>query len=215
MRPGLVIFDCDGILVDTEETANRVLCAWLTEGGYPVSYEECRRVFSGTSMVSVQQRIEANGHRLGFDLADRWYASIDTIFSTVTAVPHIETVVEALREAGIPWCVASSARVDKMHLTLGATGLMSHFGHALYSATMVERGKPFPDLFLHAAKEMGFDPADCVVIEDSVPGTEAGIAAGMRVFSYAGDPFSDRAALSAAGGTVFDDMRDLPDLILS
>jgi HAD superfamily hydrolase (TIGR01509 family) len=214
MRPDLVIFDCDGVLVDTERTANEVLCAWLTEAGYPVSYEDCRRRFSGRSMASVQAEIEAAGHALGFVLTDRWYSSLDEIFGTrVEAVPHVETVVETLRDAGLPWCVASSAKLDKMHLTLGTTGLMRHFRDVLFSATMVERGKPFPDLFLHAARQMGHAPERCVVIEDSVPGTQAGIAAGMRVFSYHGDPHSDRDGLAAAGGVLFDDMRDLPALL--
>lgn len=214
MRPGLVIFDCDGVLVDTERTANETLCVWLTEAGYPVTYEDCRRRFSGRSMASVQAEIEAAGHALGFALPDRWYASLDEIFrGRVEAVPHIETVVDALRDKSVPWCVASSAKLDKMHLTLGATGLIRHFRDVLFSATMVERGKPFPDLFLHAARQMGHAPEHCVVIEDSVPGTQAGVAAGMRVFSYHGDPYSDRDGLAAAGGTLFDDMRALPGLL--
>lgn len=213
-RPGLVVFDCDGVIVDTEKTANLVLCDWLTEAGYPVSYEDCRRRFSGRSMTSVQAEIATEGHDIGFDLTQRWYAAITETFARgVEPVPHIEDVVGALRAAGVPWCVASSAKLDKMHLTLGTTGLLPHFEHVLFSATMVERGKPYPDLFLHAAREMGFAPADCVVIEDSVPGTIAGIAAGMRVFSYHADPHSDRDGLEAAGGILFDDMRRLPGLL--
>lgn len=214
MRPGLVIFDCDGVLVDTERTANETLCVWLSEAGYPVSYEDCRRRFSGRSMASVQAEIEEAGHRLGFSLPQRWYASLDTIFGDrVEAVAYVETVVEALRDDGVPWCVASSAKLEKMRLTLGSTGLIRHFGDVLFSATMVERGKPFPDLFLHAARTMGHAPESCVVIEDSVPGTQAGVAAGMKVFSYHGDPHSDRDGLAAAGGVLFDDMRDLPRLL--
>lgn len=215
MRPGLVIFDCDGVLVDTERTANETLCGWLTEAGYPVSYEDCRRRFSGRSMASVQAEIEEAGHRLGFSLPQRWYASLDAIFGDrVEPVAHVETVVEALRDDGVPWCVASSAKLEKMRLTLGSTGLIRHFGDVLFSATMVARGKPFPDLFLHAAREMGHAPERCVVIEDSVPGAQAGVAAGMRVFAYHGDPHSDRDGLAAAGGVLFDDMRDLPRLLL-
>lgn len=214
-RPDLVIFDCDGVLVDTERAANETLCAWLTASGYPISYGDCRRRFAGRSMASVQEELAAAGHDLGFSLAERWYASLDAIFGDrVEAIPHIETVVEALRAAGMPWCVASSARVDKMRLTLGTTGLMRHFRHALFSASMVERGKPHPDLFLHAARQMGHAPERCVVIEDSVPGTLAGVAAGMRVYSYHGDPHSDRDGLAGAGGILFDDMRDLPGLLL-
>ena len=215
-HPKLVIFDCDGVLVNTEERANRVLSDWLSDAGHVVTYEDCRRLYSGRSMKSVQAEIEGAGHVLGFDLTQRWYASLDHIFGAgVEAIPHIEVVLDDLRSRAVPWCVASSAKVEKMHLTLGTTGLLPHFGHALYSATMVQRGKPFPGLFLHAAREMGFEPADCVVIEDSVPGTEAGIAAGMRVFSYHADPLSNRDALAAAGGVLVDDMRALPGLLFS
>ena len=165
-------------------------------------------------MKSVQAEIEAAGHALGFALMERWYGSLDQIFGTdVEAIPHVETVLDDLRARNVTWCVASSAKLEKMHLTLGVTGLIDHFSEVLYSATMVERGKPAPDLFLHAAREMGFAPQDCVVIEDSVPGTIAGVAAGMRVYSYFADPLSNREALAEAGGILFDDMRDLPKLM--
>ena len=100
-----------------------------------------------------------------------------------------------------------------MRLTLGKSGLLTHFEDVLFSASMVERGKPFPDLFLHAADMMGHAPQDCVVIEDSVPGVEAAAAAGMTTFGYCGDPYTNRDGLSAAGGILFDDMRDLPALM--
>lgn len=212
--PKLVIFDCDGVLVNTEERANRVLAQWLSETGLPVTYEDCRRIYSGRSMKSVQAEIEAQGHQLGFNLMERWYGSLDMIFGTdVEAIPHVETVLDDLRARSVTWCVASSAKLEKMHLTLGVTGLIAHFGDVLYSATMVENGKPAPDLFLHAAREMGFAPEECVVIEDSVPGTVAGIAAGMKVYSYFADPLSNKDQLAAAGGVLFDDMRALPGLM--
>lgn len=213
-RPKLIIFDCDGVLVDTEPLANRRLSSWLTEAGFPVSYEECRRQFVGRSLVSVQKEIEATGVSLGPDFVERWYRELPSLFAGgVQAIPHIETFIGAVKAAGIACCVASSARVDKMHMTLGQTGLLPHFREVLFSATMVERGKPFPDLFLHAAGQMGFDPADCVVIEDSVAGAQAGASAGMRVFAYHGDPHADRDGLVAAGGVLFDDMRHLAGLI--
>ena len=212
--PKLVIFDCDGILVDTENLANRRLTEWLTAAGYPTSFEYCRKNFSGHSMVSVQKVVEATGVSLGADFVDRWNAGLPDLFAHgVEAVPYVREFVEAVRAAGIAYCVATSARVSKMHITLGQTGLLPLFEHALFSSTMVGRGKPFPDLFLHAAKTMGFAPADCIVIEDSVAGTQAGIAAGMRVFSYHGDPLSDRDGLAEAGGILFDDMRDLAGLV--
>jgi HAD superfamily hydrolase (TIGR01509 family) len=213
--PKLVIFDCDGILVDTENLANRRLAEWLTEAGYPASFEYCRKNFSGRSMASVQKEIEdQTSIVLGSDFVDRWNAGLPDLFAHgVEAVPHVREFVDAVRASGIAYCVATSARVTKMHITLGQTGLLPLFEHAMFSSTMVGRGKPFPDLFLHAAKTMGVLPADCIVIEDSVAGTQAGIAAGMRVFSYHGDPYSDRDGLIDAGGILFDDMRQLAGLV--
>ncbi|MCG6114322.1 MAG: HAD family phosphatase [Mesorhizobium sp.] len=212
-QPGLVIFDCDGVLVDTETLANRRLSAWLSEAGYAIGYEECRRTFCGRSMKSVQDEVEASGVLLG-DFVDRWYRELPGLFEEgLEPVPHVETAVLALKDAGIPWCVASSANVEKMHLTLGRTGLLRHFEDVLFSASMVERGKPFPDLFLHAARTMGFAPEACVVVEDAVPGVEAARAAGMRVVGYHGDPLTNRDGLAAAGAVLLDDMRRLPGLL--
>lgn len=212
--PKLVIFDCDGVLVDTETLANQRLSQWLNEAGYVTTYEHCRKHFCGRSLVSVHQEIEAAGGKLGPDFVERWYRELPGLFASgVQVIPHVGEFIAAVQAAGIASCVASSARVDKMHLTLGQTGLLPHFRDVLFSATMVERSKPFPDLFLHAARQMGFAPDDCVVIEDSVAGTKAGQAAGMRVFSYHGDPHSDPAGLAEAGGILFDDMRKLAALI--
>jgi len=213
LPPRLVIFDCDGVLVDTENLANRRLAVWLSEAGFATDFDYCRKHFSGRSMVSVQKEVEATGVSLGADFVERWNAGLPDLFSHgVEAIPFVRDFVETVRAAGIAYCVATSARISKMHITLGQTGLLPLFEHALFSATMVSRGKPFPDLFLHAASTMGFAPADCIVIEDSVAGTKAGIAAGMRVFSYHADPYTDRDGLAEAGGILFDDMRDLARL---
>ncbi|ANT49678.1 HAD family hydrolase [Mesorhizobium amorphae] len=212
--PKLVIFDCDGILVDTENLANQRLAEWLSAAGFTTTLEYCRKHFSGRSMVSVQQDVEATGVSLGADFVERWNAGLPDLFAHgVEAIPYVREFIEKVRAAGIDYCVASSARVSKMHITLGQTGLLPLFEHAMFSSTMVGRGKPFPDLFLHAATTMGFAPADCIVIEDSVAGTEAGIAAGMRVFSYHADPYSDPDGLAGAGGILFDDMRELAGLV--
>ena len=212
--PKLVIFDCDGVLVDTETLANRRLAEWISDAGYPVTYEECRKRFCGRSLSSVQVELKAAGVGIGDDFVERWYRELPNIFgSGVERIPHVETFIEAVKAAGIAHCVASSARVEKMLLTLGQTGLLPHFQDVLFSATMVQRGKPAPDLFLHAARTMGVAPVDCIVIEDSVAGTTAGVAAGMRVFSYHGDLHSDRSGLAGAGGTLFDDMRELAALV--
>jgi HAD superfamily hydrolase (TIGR01509 family) len=202
------------VLVDTENLANRRLADWLCAAGHEVSFEHCRRNFSGRSIASVQKEIEAAGISLGADFVERWNAGLPDLFAAgVEKIPYVEVFIAAVRAAGILYCLASSARIAKMHITLGATGLLPLFEHAMFSASMVPRAKPFPDLFFHAASAMGVAPADCVVIEDSVAGTEAGIAAGMRVFSYHGDPHSNPEGLAAPGGILFDDMRQLASLI--
>lgn len=212
--PRLVIFDCDGILVDTEGLGNRRLADWLTQAGYPITYEDCRRRFAGRSMVSIKAEVEAHGVPLEGDFVERWNLALPDLFANgVEPVAYVRDFIGDVQAAGLAFCVATSARLTKMQITLGATGLLPLFEGRMFSATMVGKGKPAPDLFLHAAEALGFAPADCVVIEDSVPGTQAGIAAGMRVFSYCGDPMADRDGLMAAGGLLFDDMRALAGFI--
>lgn len=214
-KPTLVIFDCDGVLVDTEKAANRSLTERLNLLGLDISYEACRRRFVGKSLKSVQAEVEAE---LGRNLAADWDVmiereEIEVFRHTTQAIVGVEAQVMRLRDHGIPFCVASSGRIEKMHATLGSAGLLPVLKDVLFSATMVENGKPAPDLFLYAAEQMGHAPETCVVIEDSRPGVEAGVAAGMRVLGYAGDPLTDRAALKAAGATVFDSMEQLPALL--
>ena len=214
-KPTLVIFDCDGVLVDTEQAANRSLTERLNLLGWDISYEACRRRFVGKSLKSVQAEVEVE---LGRNLAIDWDVTIEReeieVFRhTTEAIVGVEAQVMRLRDQGIPYCVASSGRIEKMHATLGSAGLLPVLKDVLFSATMVENGKPAPDLFLHAANSMGHAPETCVVIEDSRPGVEAGVAAGMQVLGYAGDPLTDGAALEAAGAIVFEDMRGLPELL--
>lgn len=215
MVPSLVIFDCDGVLVDTETIANRRMAEIATEHGLPMTMEQSRQRFMGRTMATVRDMLRAeDGIDLGDDFPDRWYAELDTIFADgVETVPHVEEVIHLLRREKIDHCVASSAKLGKMHMTLGATGLLPLLEDVLFSAWMVERGKPAPDLFLHAASKMGHDPTGCVVIEDSIAGAIAGKAAGMPVFGYAGDPLTDADGLAEAGARVFTDMRDLPALL--
>ncbi|HEU5095915.1 MAG TPA: HAD-IA family hydrolase, partial [Reyranella sp.] len=129
-------------------------------------------------------------------------------------VPGVKDAIVALQAAGCATCVASSGSVDKMRFTLGLTGLWDLFGGRVFSSSQVPRGKPFPDLFLHAAASMKAKPTESVVIEDSLPGIEAARAAGMKVLAYAGAPHADRDALLAASGEVFTDMAKLPGLVL-
>lgn len=212
--PGLVIFDCDGVLVDSERLGNQRLAQVLTEGGFPISYEDCRRTFVGKPMAAVQAHVEATGVSLGADFVQRWNDGLPDVFGVgLDPIAHVREAVERIARAGIPYCVASSGQLGKMRLTLGLTGLLPLFEHALFSVSMVARGKPFPDLFLHAAQVMGHPPDRCVVIEDSVAGVTAARAAGMHALAYAGDPEAEHEALAAAGGELFVDMRDLPRLI--
>lgn len=211
----LVIFDCDGVLVDTENPANERLAAIITAAGLPIAMPACRRRFNGLSMQAVRDRLLAeDGVDLGVDFAERWQSELPAVFSRgVDAIAGIRPVLDRLAANRIAHCVASSGAIAKMHMTLGAAGLLHLLADRLYSSSMVERGKPHPDLFLHAAKKMGFAPEDAVVVEDSVPGVVAGVAAGMRVLAYAGDPLTDRDGLAAAGGEVFLSMNRLPSLL--
>ena len=209
--PSLVIFDCDGVLVDTETVSNRVLAQVLTEFGFPVTYEECRRLFVGRSMEGVTSHVE---EALGRKLQADWPSYIrektfEAFGAGIEPVVGAREVLEALAARALPYCVASSGRFEKMRFTLGATGLLPLVEDVLFSAEEVARGKPAPDLFLHAAARMGHAPERCLVIEDSVPGVQAGIAAGMTVIGYAGDPLTDTAALKREGAHVISDMSAL------
>lgn len=211
----LVIFDCDGVLVDSEAVANRFLARLLGDAGYAISYEGCRRRFVGRTIELVQEMVEReSGLSLGADWPAKVRAGTEEAFQAgIDAVPGAETAIRALRDAGIPFCVASSGRFSKMRTSLAKAGLLHLVGHVLFSAEQVARGKPAPDLFLFAARTMGAAPGDAVVIEDSMPGVHAGIAAGMRVLGYVGDPLTDADGMDAAGAELFDDMAKVPMLI--
>lgn len=211
-----VIFDCDGVLVDTELLANRCFATALDRIGLPWSVEETMRRLVGRSMKSCVAIIEGEtGRPLPSDFLARLQADTFESFRTapVQPVAGIVDVLDWLEEQEIAYCVASSGEIEKMRLTLGLTGLLPRFEGRMFSASLVPRGKPFPDLFLHAARGIGVEPSTCTVIEDAVPGVEAGVAAGMRVFAYAGAAHADRAALVAAGGIAFEAMDDLPRLL--
>ena len=207
----LLIFDCDGVLVDTEAVANRYLSQVLTAAGHAVSYEDCRRRFVGRTIESIQQEVEAES---GIDLGATWPDTLregtERAFEAgIDAIPGVEAAIHALRQARLPYCVASSGRFSKMRLSLGKAGLLHLVEDVLFSAELVPRGKPAPDLFLHAAAAMGAAPAEAIVVEDTVAGVTAGVAAGMRVLAYTADPHMDAAALQTAGGEPFDRMEDL------
>jgi HAD superfamily hydrolase (TIGR01509 family) len=207
----LVIFDCDGVLVDSERLAVQVDVRLLASLGWELTEAEVVERFVGRSDAAMKADIEAH---LGRTLPDDWdtgfaQAYRDAFADALTPVPG---VVEALDTIDRPMCVASSGSHEKMRFTLGLTGLYERFDGNIFSGDEVARGKPAPDLFLHAAARMGADPEACVVVEDSRFGVEAARAAGMRAFGYAGG-LTPARALEGPDTVVFDDMAALPSLI--
>jgi HAD superfamily hydrolase (TIGR01509 family) len=210
----LVIFDCDGVLVDTETISSREMAVSIRRAGLQMDYEEVKATFKGESLANVAAAVE---QRLGRALAAGWLDEFqarraEAFRAGLRPVAGAQAVVEAVIEAGLDACVASQASLAKMHLTLGLTRLRSLFDdERLFSSDMVPRGKPAPDLFLHAAASLGHQPESCVVIEDGVAGVRAARAAGMRVIGYAAD--SDPAALLNAGAEIVHDMGEVPSLL--
>jgi HAD superfamily hydrolase (TIGR01509 family) len=207
----LVIFDCDGVLVDSERIAVRTDVQVLAKLGWVLTEAECVERFVGLSDKSVKAAIEAHLGRILPDDWDQEFQSLyrDAFAAELTSVPG---VIEALDQITLPTCVASSSSHEKLRFTLGLTGLYERFAGRIFSAYDVARGKPAPDLFLYAASRMGVAPAACAVVEDSRYGIEAARAAGMRAFGFAGG-LTPRAWLEASGTVVFTDMRELPGLL--
>jgi HAD superfamily hydrolase (TIGR01509 family) len=211
-RFDLIIFDCDGVLVDSEPLANRILSERLAACGLTLSPEEVMRRFLGRTKAGC---LELATELLGKPVPDRFVEDWDTaLFAALAAeVKVIEGVAELLPNLGIPYCVASNSTPERMHLSLRTTGLLPLFEGRMFTAVEVGRPKPAPDLFLHAALSMGAAPSKCAVIEDTPTGARAGIAAGMTVFGYAGGAHTDVATLECEGAQTFTSMRDLPALL--
>jgi len=207
----LVIFDCDGVLVDTERIAVRIDVAVLAELGWKMSEAEVIERFMGKSDDAMTREIEAH---TGRKLPESWEAPFRHLYREAFAaeLTPVPGVVEALDAITLPTCVASSGTHEKIRYTLGLTGLYDRFAGRIFSVDDVRRGKPAPDLFLHAAGRMGAVPERCAVVEDSPYGVQAARAAGMRAFGYAGG-LIPRRALEGPHTVIFDDMRDLPRLL--
>jgi len=216
-RSVLVIFDCDGVLVDSEPLSNASFSRALQAVGLDWSVEETMRRLMGRSLAACLDIVEDKlGHKLPADFADKLQAATYQSFrdAPLCSVAGAREAVIAIQKAGFETCVASSGAPEKMRFTLGLTGLWDLFGGRIFSSTEVKRGKPFPDLFLRAAIAMNVQPFDCIVVEDSVPGVQAARSAGMRALAYAGASHADREGLGAAGGLLFEDMRELPGLVM-
>ena len=211
MRWDLVIFDCDGVLIDSELLSIRADRECLAECGIALSAEEILERYTGISFAGMVADLEARHGPLPGDFADRHHLRLWPLFEQeLQAIPGVTEVLDSLT---CRVCVASSGRPDRLKHALSLVGLYDRFHPNIFSATEVPRGKPAPDLFLHAARQMGAAPARCVVVEDSVPGVTAAVAAGMTVIGFTGASHcrpGDAARLAAHGSIeVIDDMAQL------
>ncbi|MER6242879.1 HAD family hydrolase [Streptomyces griseorubiginosus] len=187
MRYDLVIFDNDGVLVDSEPISNRHLAAYLTELGHTTSYEDSIRDYMGSAMHRIHELVlERSGERLPADFDDVFHARVFAAFEReLEAVAGVAGVLEKLVADGVPYCVASSGSHARIRVGHRAAGLDRWFDDArIFSSEDVGRGKPAPDLFLYAAERMGVEPGRCVVVEDSPLGVQAANAAGMDVYGF-------------------------------
>ena len=205
-----MIFDCDGVLIDSEPIANRLLAECLSDAGLPMTTEQCYARYHGMSYPACFAAVERELGRplpAGF-VEDHWVRLEAALAAELEPVPFVR---DALARIATPSCVASNGRLATIHKTLAKTGLFARFAGRIFSADDVARPKPAPDLFLHAAASLGADPRRCAVVEDSPHGVAAGVAAGMSVFGYAAQSGAER--LAAAGARTFSDMRALPELL--
>jgi HAD superfamily hydrolase (TIGR01509 family) len=214
MRYDLVIFDNDGVLVDSEPISNRHLAAYLTELGHPTSYEDSIRDYMGSAMHRIHDLVlERTGRRLPEDFDDVFHARVFAAFEReLQPVAGVAGVLEKLAADGVPYCVASSGSHERIRVGHRATGLDRWFADEhIFSSQDVGRGKPAPDLFLYAAERMGVEPGRCVVVEDSPLGVQAAVAAGMDVYGFT----AMTPAVRLAGATqLFSDMGELADLLV-
>ncbi|MEU3923472.1 HAD family hydrolase [Streptomyces sp. NPDC029004] len=213
MRYDLVIFDNDGVLVDSEPISNTILAGYLTELGHPTSYEDSLRDYMGAAVHRIHDIVmERTGQKLPADFDDTLHARVFAAFEReLVAVDGVTDVLEKLVADSVPYCVASSGSHERIRVGHRKTGLDRWFEDGtVFSAQDVGRGKPAPDLFLHAAERMGVAPERCVVVEDSRLGVEAARAAGMDVYAFTAMTAAE--TLAGARG-YFGEMAELPALL--
>ena len=216
MKP-LVIFDCDGVLVDSETIASEVFAAHLSAAGFPCTPQDCRERFTGLSLASCRQLIEKeSGRSLPPDFFEHLqWETFARFAESLQPVAGIFDVLHCLQEWQWDFCVASSGSHDKMAMTLKATGLHSYFAGRIFSASEVAAGKPAPDLFLYAGARMGFAASQCIVVEDSLPGVRAAQAASMPVCAFGAHHAADARLCGSADAQAFTCMSELPAILLS
>ncbi|MEV5877060.1 HAD family hydrolase [Streptomyces sp. NPDC052101] len=214
MRYDLVIFDNDGVLVDSEPISNRHLAAYLTELGHPTSYEDSIRDYMGSAMHRIHDLVlERTGQRLPDDFDDVFHARVFAAFEReLQPVAGVSGVLEKLAADGVPYCVASSGSHARIRVGHRTTGLDRWFtDERIFSSEDVGRGKPAPDLFLYAAERMGVAPKRCLVVEDSPLGVQAAVAAGMAVYGFIAMTPAERLA---GADQLFSSMGELADLLV-
>ncbi|MBN8892647.1 MAG: hypothetical protein BGP12_10825 [Rhodospirillales bacterium 70-18] len=209
----LVIFDCDGVLVDSEPVANRVVARDLAELGWVMTPELANDTFLGMTLTDMQPVIEA---RLGRAVPEGWKQGlmrrlVEAMAIEARAIPGAVEALHGVRALGLPWRIASNSSHEEMRVKFRCIGIATLVEGRVHSHRDVGRGKPAPDLFLATAAAEGVAPADCVVIEDSLTGARAAAAAGMDCLGYA--PHADGAALRAVGAVPFGSMFDVPALV--
>lgn len=216
----LVIFDCDGVLVDSEGIALEVLVEALAQKGILLSTDEAAERFLGRSLGSLATVVRSE---FGVEIDPPFLAGMrDVLYarfrSELKPIASVATAIDSLKGAGVACCVASSSQRERIELSLSVTGLHARLAPHIFSATMVEHGKPAPDLFLHAARQMGFPPSQCLVIEDSPAGIRAAQAAGMPVLAFTGGSHTQHASYKTSLGQLhpdgqFDAMENLLHLV--
>lgn len=212
MAKQLIIFDCDGVLVDSEPASNLVISENLNKHGLAVTPEKCMELFVGGTIRGVFEKAKCLGADLPDDWIDEIYSKIyDRLRQGIDPVAGVATLLNSLNKKNIEFCVASNGSEEKMNITLGGTGLLHYFEGKMYSAHSVGIAKPEPGLFQHAAEKMGYASSQCSVIEDSASGIKAAIAADMKCFGY--NEHSDFEMISKLGATPFDDMANLSNLL--
>ena len=209
----LVIFDCDGVLVDTESINNEVISLLLKDAGLEMSPEEAGRRTTGLAYSEMWEMFQDEvSNPFPADILERQLGmELERLRKECLPMPGAVEAVRRVATAGLPLCVASNGILEKMEVTLKVTGLADYFGDNVYDISQVTLGKPAPDIYLLAANKVGVPPSRCVVIEDSYPGAQAGLAAGMTVLGYC--PNEDTWGLESLGVQTFSDMNVLPDLL--
>ena len=207
-KPGLIIFDCDGVLVDSEVISIAVDEIVLADLGWQIEADEIIARFVGRSHDHFLTVVEEH---IGYRLPDDWEDSYQHLYreAMLRDLRPVVGIIDALDMIKIPSCVASNGSHEKMKFTLGLTGLFTRFEGRIFSASEVANGKPAPDLFIHASSSLGYMPSDCVVVEDSVAGVQAALAADMNVIAYAGG-VTPREQLEVFGVRIIDHMAELP-----